>query len=226
MKTKEGLDSLNTSLKRKRLLFVSLFIVPFLAGMALIFWGKGIASLPILHPVGQDTVEGKTITTYYKVPNFSFKDLEGGTVEFLDTDSSLFLLTLFQQSQQAEWEKHMMYHTKIIQRYSNAKIFTIYEGDSTTFNWSENPVPYFNRYPKWTAGQMNSSEFNQLARNLYLEVDSVSGIYPYVIIDKEKHIRAYCSINDLKASRDVPKMFKILHNQYAPRRAKITQKQD
>lgn len=211
---------------RKKILFISLFIVPFLAGMALIFIGKNIGTLPTLHPIGEEIKDGKNSPIYYQVPEFSFTGLSGEKIHFLDSDSSLFLLTLFQSAKKEEWEKHMMYHTKIIERYSNAKFYTIYEGSADDFIWSEDPIPFFKRFDSWDAGFMPSYDFNVLVKNLKLVPDSITGVYPYVLLDKEKHIRAYCNINDLKAARDVPKMFKILHNQYAPKRAKISQKRD
>lgn len=216
----------NTSRNRKKVLFISLFIVPFLVGMALIFIGKNIATLPILHPEDQEFKDDKKVTTYYRIPEFSFTSLSGKKVEFLNSDSSLFLLTLFQSLKEEEWEKHMMYHTKIIERYSNAKFYTIYEGSAADFVWTEDPIPFFKRFDSWEAGFMPNAEFNLLIKNLKLLPDSITGMYPYVLVDKEKHIRAYCNINDLKAARDIPKMFKILNNQYAPKRAKLTQKRE
>ncbi len=214
------------SVKQKRLLFVSLFIVPFLAGMVLIFMGKGIGSLPFLHPTEEMGVEGKMKMQYYSVPNFSVKGFNDTIVNFSDKDSSIYLLTLFDKVNQDNWEEHMMYIPKIVSRYSNFKVLSIYEGNPSDFSWAENPMPFFERFPTWTVSWENTEEFNKIKTYLKLHADSATNVLPYVIIDKEKHIRAYCPINDLKASRDVPKLLKILNNQYAPRKVVISQKRD
>jgi hypothetical protein len=216
-------SSSNTSYKKK-LLFISLFIVPFLAGMALIFMGKGIGTLPTLHQTGTKEIEGKKIKTYYAVPDFVINDFTNGKIEFSSKDSSIYLITLFDKKNSTQWEKHMMYITKIFQRYNNVKILSIYEGNPNEFKWAENPVPYFKQFPKWVTGWAETSEFNEIIKGFKTKPDSITGIYPYIIVDKSKHIRTYCDINDLKASRDIPKLLKILNNQYAPRRVKITQK--
>ena len=223
------METKGISSKSKKVLFVSLFIVPFLAGMALIFMGKGMGSLPTLHQIGSKEVNGKTVKTYYTVPDFNyneflFQDSSVNKLNFSTQDSSIYLITLHDKKNNTEWEKHLMYITKIFERYSNVKILSIYEGNPNDFKWAENPVPYFKTFPKWIPAWVNSNEFNNIVQLLKTQPDSITGIYPYIIIDKEKHIRTYCDINDLKVARDIPKLLKILHNQYAPRRVKISKK--
>ena len=220
------MSSMSISSGWKKILFITLFIVPFLAGMALIFKGKNIGSLPTLHQIGTKKINGKKVKLYYVIPDFTINSFENKTIEITSKDSAICLITLHDKKHNLEWEKHLMYITKIFQRYSNVKIISIYEGNPNDFKWGENPVPYFNRFPKWVTGWADSNEFNKIADLLKNKPDSTTGIYPYVIIDKENHIRTYCDINDLKASRDIPKLLKILHNQYAPRRVKLTQKSE
>ena len=109
-------------------------------------------------------------------------------------------------------------------RYRNFKLVSVYENDPSLFNWAENPVPFFNRHPAWSAVWLERDDFSSLVDNLKLYRDSVTNEFPYVIIDKEKHIRTYCPINDLKKSRDVPKLLKILNNQYVPKKIELTEK--
>lgn len=210
------MEKLPISKSNKRFLFIGLFIVPFFIGMALIFMGKGIGTLPKLH-----AVEGKK-KVYYTVPNFAVTKLENNK-EFIfsNLDSSIYVITLHPLSNQFNWEKHLVYLTKVMERYNNTKVLTIFEGDTNQFNWSENPEPYIKKFPKWEVAYTNSTNFEQIKNYLKVKNDSITGIPPYVIVDKEKIIRAYCAINDLKTARDIPKMLKILNNQYAPRNHKV-----
>lgn len=220
------MSSLGITTNKKRLLFISLFIVPFLVGMALIFMGKGIGTLPYLHEEGEKEVNGKMVKVYYQIPNFEYKDFNDSLLTFSKNDSSIFVITLNDKKNSNEWEKHLMYVTKIFERYSNTKILSLYEGNPWDFKWKENPLPYFKQFPKWQTGWLNTNDFNNVTKLLKANPDSLTGLYPYIIVDKEKHIRTYCAINDLKAVRDIPKLLKILNNQYAPRRVTISKKEN
>lgn len=219
------METRGISSSKKRILLISLFIVPFLVGMALIFMAKGIGTLPFLHPVGKVMVDGKEKDLYYKVSSFSAKSFAGdSSFDFSNQDSSVFLICLFEEKRQEEWEKHLMYISKIVKRYNNVKVLAVYENDPKLFSWKEDPLLFINRHSNWYPLQIQTTEFLELVVNLKLERNEETGLYPYVIVDKEKHIRAYCPINDLKVARDVPKLLKILNNQYAPRKIEVTKK--
>lgn len=200
---------------RKRLLFITLFIVPFLVGMALIFMGKGIGTLPILH----EESEGE----YYVVPEFSGVTFDSTQFTFSHQDSSIYVIVSMPEDHPEEWEKHIMYVTKIFKRYNNTKVLTIFEGDIHNFEWTESPKSFIDSYEKWLAIGVDSEQFQTIQGYLRNEVDSVTDLPRYVIVDKEKHIRTYCAINDLKQARDIPKLLKILNNQYAPRKVELSQ---
>ena len=210
------MEKLPISKSYKRYLLIGLFIVPFFIGMALIFMGKGIGTLPKLH-----ALDAKK-KLYYTVPEFYVTNIsDHQNFTFSHQDSSIYVVTLHPISNQFNWEKHLMYLTKVMERYNNAKVLTILEGDTALFNWTENPEPFFKKFPKWVVTYTNSGNFEQIKNYLKTEVDSANGLPPYIIVDKEKIIRAYCKINDLKTARDIPKMLKILNNQYAPRNNKV-----
>ncbi|MFT6745696.1 MAG: hypothetical protein ACJAZ2_000028 [Glaciecola sp.] len=213
-----------TTTFKRRLLFISLFIVPFLAGMALIFIGKGIGTLPVLHETGVIEIDGKDVMQHYQVADFTASKFDGSEYVFSRKDSSIFLLCLFEEEKQGEWEKNLSYMSKIVDRYTNFKLLSVYENDPSLFNWAEDPVPFFKRHPAWEPLWLEKENFKALVNNLKLYRDSVSGSFPYVIVDKEKYIRTYCPINDLKKSRDVPKLLKILNNQYVPKKIELTAK--
>ncbi|MFT6716903.1 MAG: hypothetical protein ACJA0Q_001551 [Saprospiraceae bacterium] len=208
----------------KRILFISLFIVPFLLGMALIFISKGIGSLPVLHEKGTTLLEGKEVMQHYQVSNFTANRFDGTLYTFSRKDSSIFLLCLFEEQKQSNWEEQLSYMSKIVDRYQNFKLLSVYENDPSLFNWAEDPVPFFNRHPAWGALWLEKDDFESLVTNLKLYRDSTTNTFPYVIIDKEKYIRTYCPIDDLKKSRDVPKLLKILNNQYVPKKIELTKK--
>ena len=209
---------------QKRLLFLSLFIVPFLVGMALIFVGKGIGSLPILHQTGVKIVKGKEVKQHHQVPDFTAHHFDGSSYRFSDQDSSIFLFCLFEEKKQEDWEKHLSYMSKILQRYSNCKLLSVYENDPNLFEWGEDPLPFIQRHPTWQALWLEKTQFAQLVQNLKLYEDSITQCMPYVLVDKAKHIRTYCPINDIKKARDVPKLLKILNNQYVQKKIKLTGK--
>ena len=209
--TNRGISS-----SKKRILFISLFIVPFLVGMALIFMGKGLGTLPTLH----QTEKG----SFYTVPEFTASNFsDSSAYTFSHSDSSIFVVILMPKEINSEWGKHIMYASKIFERYNNTKILTIFE-EEKSYTWDENPLSFFNRYEKWEAVTQDSVLFEKTMQLFKNQPDSITKVPPYVIVDKEKHIRAYCDINDLKKARDVPKMLKILNNQYAPRKIEVTRK--
>ena len=61
------------------------------------------------------------------------------------------------------------------------------------------------------------------SNNLKLELNDSTNLYDYILIDKDEHIRAFCAINDAKVARDIPKMYKLLSNQYVSRKIDIKQ---
>jgi len=210
------MENRGISSTKKRILFIGLFIVPFLVGMALIFMGKGLGTLPILHKTGNKM--------YYVVPEFKATHFEDSSIyTFSHLDSSIFIVILMPKEIKSEWGKHIMYASKIFERYNNTKILTIFE-EEKEHDWKENPLSFFKRYDKWETVTLDSIRFESAMILFKNKPDSITNVPPYIIVDKEKHIRAYCDINDLKKARDVPKMLKILNNQYAPRKIEVTRK--
>lgn len=211
---------------KKRLLYIGLFIVPFLIAMALIFMSKGLGTLPIMDMNGKFVqLKYKNPPAYYTVPEFSLNTFTGDTVNFNHEDSVLYMITLFQKDKPAEWEKHLMYiGEKVIKRANNVKVISVYENDPEMSIWTESPNEYVKSISdKWFMAHADSAEFQLLKSNLKLSLNDSTGLYDYVLIDKDEHIRAYCTINDAKIARDIPKMFKLLSNQYVPRKLDIKQ---
>ena len=216
----EEIKSSSSRKTGKRILLITLFVVPFLIGMALIFMGKGIGTLPFLFPEGK---EGRK-SVYYTLPQIELKERNGVHHQLSPQDSVIRLFCLFHKESKSEWGKHLMYVSKIVARYQNMEVWTIYEGPYLKVDWEEDPSAFIAEHKIWKAAFISTDEFEALKTALKAEVDSNTQIYPYVIVDKEHHIRAFCPINDLKQARDVPKMMKILNNQYAPRNAKLEKK--
>lgn len=211
------MESRGLSSTLRRVLYITLFVVPFLLGMALIFMGKGLGTLPILHKIGEES--------YYAVPEMNYEGSAATSLNFNASDSAITLFTLHQKENKEIWEKHIMYVSKILKRYNNVTVHSVFETDSAN-SWSEDPKPFMDGYKKWDRAELKSNDFDEVIENLKLYEDSITGTLPYVIVDKASHIRAYCAINDLKKARDVPKMLKILNNQYAPRKVEITNGRD
>lgn len=216
------MEEKSLSSTRKRVLYIGLFIVPFLAAMALIFLGKGIGTLPILGEDGSwKQLSVKHPDQYYTVPEIAFHDFNGNDFSLNHQDSTIAVVMFLHKERLDEWEKHIMYATKIMKHYSNTDVYTIFESDSLKHDWTEDPREFFKLYPKWKPGFATSKEFEFALSATQCVQDSANGMYKYVIIDKERHIRAYLPINDLKAAKDISKMLKILNNQYAPRKLDI-----
>lgn len=210
----------------KKALYLGLFIVPFLIAMALIFTSKGLGTLPIMDMSGKFVqLKYKKPPPYYTVPEFKLATFTGDTVHFKHQDSILYMITLFQKENSTEWEKHLMYiGDKIIKRANNVKVISIYEDDPSMKIWTESPNRYVESISdKWFLAHATPVEFERIKTELKLSINDSTNLYDYVMIDKDEHIRAYCSINDAKVARDIPKMFKLLSNQYAPRKLDIKQ---
>jgi len=211
---------------KKKILYIGLFIVPFLIAMALIFTSKGLGTLPIMDMNGKFVqLKYKNPPLYYTVPEFSLPSFSGDTVDFKHQDSILYMITMFQKSNTKEWEKHLMYiGEKIIKRANNVKVISIYEDDPEMKVWKESPNDYVKSISdKWFMAHATPQEFQKIKTDLKLELNDSTNLYDYVLIDKDEHIRAFCTINDAKIARDIPKMFKLLSNQYVPRKLDIKQ---
>ena len=85
---------------KKKLLYVGLFIVPFLVAMALIFVSKGLGTLPIMDMNGKFVqLKHKNPPPYYTVPEFSLRTFTGDTLTFNHEDSILYMITMFPKKQ-------------------------------------------------------------------------------------------------------------------------------
>lgn len=214
---------------KKKILYIGLFIVPFFLAMALIFMGKNLGTLPIMNEQGKFVeLKIKNPEQYYTIPEFSLKGFWEDSVQFKHQDSTLYLITLFPESNIKEWQKHLMYiGGKIIPRATNVRVISVYENDFELSNWKENPKEYVKKQSKnWHLAHATHKQFGKLLEDLRLEINDSTGLPDYVIVDKEEHIRAYCTINDAKIARDIPKMFKLLNNQYVPRKLDISNSKD
>lgn len=214
------------SAPKKKILYVSLFIAPFLLAMALIFMAKGLGTLPIMSEDGKWLqLKRKNPPKYYTVPEFTINNFEGTPIEFRHQDSIIYLMTLLPNSKPEEWSKHILYvGEKIIPRASNVRVISFFEGDSNENLWEENPMAYVkSKSEKWDLAYVSNEQYNQFLTIFKTEVNDSTGIPPYVLLDKDEHIRAHCDINDAKISRDIPKMFKLLSNQYVSGKLDIKQ---
>ncbi len=214
------------SAPKKKILYVGLFIVPFLLAMALIFMAKGLGTLPIMSEDGKWLeLKRKNPPKYYTVPEFTINNFEGSSIDFRHKDSIIYLITILPNSKPEEWVKHILYiGEKIIPRASNVRVISLFEGSAENNNWEENPLPYIKKKSdKWDLAYINHDKFNEFLLKFKTEVNDSTGIPPYILLDKDEHIRAHCNINDAKVSRDIPKMFKLLSNQYVSGKLDIKQ---
>lgn len=211
---------------KKKILYIGLFIVPFLVAMALIFFAKGLGTLPIMDENGEFVqMKYKNPPPYYIVPEFTLTGFDSSRVEFSHKDSVIYLVTLLPHSKADIWEEHILYvGEKVIPRATNVKVISVFENDFEMKVWRESPQAYIHsKSDKWFAAHATPQEFQDLLSRFKTEINDSLGIPPYILVDKEEQIRAFCLINDAKISRDIPKMFKILSNQYVPRKLDIKQ---
>lgn len=205
------------STPKKKILYVGLFIVPFLVAMALIFMGKGLGTLPIMGDDGTWLqLKRKNPPIYYTIPEFELTDFEGNPLRFQHADSILYLLTVLPKSKPKEWSKHILYiGEKIVPRATNVRVISLFEGSHENNAWEEDPIPYIKtKSDKWSLAYVNQFQFNSFLEMFKTSINDSTGVVPYVLVDKDEHIRGHCDINDAKISRDIPKMFKLLSNQY------------
>jgi hypothetical protein len=214
------------SAPKKKILYVGLFIAPFLLAMALIFMAKGLGTLPIMSEDGKWLqLKRKNPPAYYTIPEFELIDFEGQPIHFKHSDSILYLLTILPKSKPEEWSKHVLYvGEKIVPRATNVRVISLFEGSQEENLWEEDPIPYIKtKSDKWSLAYVNEVQFNEYLSLFKTSISDSTGIPPYVLVDKDEHIRALCDINDAKISRDIPKMFKLLSNQYVSGKLDIKQ---
>lgn len=211
---------------KKKILYVGLFIMPFFIAMGLIYISVNLGTLPIMNTKGEFVkLKYKNPPKYYTIPEFSLPTFSGDTVHFRHQDSILYMITMFHKENIVEWEKHVLYiGNKIIKRANNIKVISIFEDDPTMSIWRESPIEYVKSVSdKWYLAHASKNEFVKIKKTLKLSLNDSTQMYDYVLVDKDEHIRAHCTINDAKVARDIPKMFKLLNNQYVPRKLDIKQ---
>ncbi|MFL2581702.1 MAG: hypothetical protein ACJ0QJ_00915 [Flavobacteriales bacterium] len=211
---------------KKKLLYTGLFIVPFLIAMGLIYISVNLGTLPIMNSDSEFVkLKYKNPPEYYTIPEFSLPTFSNDSVHFRHKDSILYMITMFHKENVKEWEKHVLYiGSKIIKRANNIKVISIFENDPKMNLWKESPIEYVKSVSnKWYLAHASEDEFEKIKNSLKLELNDSTQMYDYVLVDKDEHIRAHCSINDAKVARDIPKMFKLLNNQYVPRKLDIKQ---
>ena len=116
---------------KKKLLYVGLFILPFLIAMGLIYISVNLGTLPIMNKNGRFVkLKYKNPPEYYTIPEFSLPTFNDDTVHFRHKDSVLYMITMFHKENVKEWEKHILYiGGKIIKRANNIKVISIFEND-------------------------------------------------------------------------------------------------
>jgi hypothetical protein len=207
--------------KKKRVLFIGLFIVPFLIAMALIFYGKSVDGLPKFYK-NEQTKE------YYHPQLFCSEPIIAGAKQCMKTNTT-YVITFFPQKFKEQWEKQLLFVGEIADRQKGANIVSFFEPDSAgKVLWAQgNPTDYLKKYPHWQTLKLPNNSWDSLYNNYKLKTAEVDSLFfpPYIIVDRDNIIRGMVTITDLKATREVTARLKRLFNEYASEKKEIIRKE-
>ncbi len=207
--------------KKKRVLFIGLFIVPFLIAMALIFYGKSVDGLPKFY--------GNKETKEYFHPKLYCGSDISSPIQNCMKEKTTYVVTFFPQKDKDQWEKQLLFAGELAERQKGADIVSFFEPDSAgKITWTGgNPAEYLKKFPQWKTIQIESSEWDSLYANYKLKTKEVDSLFfpPYIIVDRDNIIRGMVTITDLKATREVTARLKRLNNEYASEKKEIIRKE-
>jgi hypothetical protein len=207
--------------KKKRFLFIGLFIVPFLIAMALIFYGKSVDGLPKFYKV-------ENTKDYFHPKLRCGKDISTSAQNCMK-ENTTYVITFFPQKDKDQWEKQLLFVGELADRQKGANIVSFFEPDSSgKVTWNEgNPAKFLEKYPQWKTLQIQSNEWDSLYANYKLKTKEVDSLFfpPYIIVDRDNIIRGMVTITDLKATREITARLKRLNNEYASEKKEIIRKE-
>jgi len=213
---------------RKRILFIGLFVVPFLIAMALIFYGKGMGQLPKYFAEEKVDKNGDKIKGYYSAPLEKFSSAFNDSLQSM-SDSTTYVISFFPDSLKDRWNKHLLYIERILVQHKGARVASFFEEDSSgKITWpTADPQKFIAAQPLWQTFKVPKSSWDKLYNDFKIshnEIDSMLYFPPYVIIDKQRRIRSMVPVTGLKDVKEITGRLKRLNNEYAAIKKTIEQK--
>lgn len=207
--------------KKKRILFIGLFIVPFFIAMALIFYGKSAEGLAKFY-------KNEKTKEYYHPKVYCGEGIMEPVITNCIKEKTTYVVTFFPQKFKSQWAKQLLFAGEIADKQKIANVISFFEPDSAgKITWEAgNPNDYLKKFPQWQTIKLASSEWDSLYANYKLKTNEVDSLFypPYIIVDKNNIIRGMVTITDLKATREITARLKRLSNEYAAEKKEIIRK--
>ncbi|MCX6183223.1 MAG: hypothetical protein NT150_15025 [Bacteroidetes bacterium] len=203
--------------------------------MALIFYGKGMGQLPKYYQEEVTDANGEKTKGYYSAPLEKFPSAFNDSLQSM-SDSTTYVITFFPDSLKDRWDKHLLYIERILVAHKGARIASFFEEDSTgKLTWpTASPKDFIAAQPLWQTFKVPHSQWNKLYNDFKLseaELDTTlrkyyTNVYfpPYVIIDRQRRIRAMFPFTGLKDAKEITGRLKRLNNEYAAVKKTIEQR--
>ena len=212
---------------KKRILFIGLFVVPFLIAMALIFYGKGMGQLPKYFEQEGSSDKGSKSKVYYSAPLQQFESAFSDTLQVM-SDSTSYVICLFPDSLKERWNKHLLYIERILVQHKGARVATFFEEDSANrISWPiADPQNFIDAQPLWQTFKVPRSAWNKLCSDFKIVPTEIKDLYfpPYIILDKQRRVRSMVPVVGLKDVKEITGRLKRLNNEYAAAKKTIEQR--
>ena len=214
---------------KKRILFIGLFVVPFLIAMALIFYGKGMGQLPKYYEEEITGKNGEKTKSYYSAPIEQFPSAFNDSLQSM-SDSTTYVITFFPDSLKDRWDKHLLYIERILVQHKGARVASFFEEDSLgKVHWpTADPQNFIAAQPLWQTFKVPEFQWDKLYRDFkisHAELDSMLYFPPYIIVDRQRRIRSMVPVTGLKDVKEITGRLKRLNNEYAAVKKTIEQKE-
>ena len=174
---------------------------------------NSLRNLAVLYPISteinEETKEQETV--YYKVPEYTVKNLEGKEVKPDYLDSMEYLVAMFDVKDMAFARKQIAYADFLTVRHSGINIVFLWNNNNPSSFLIEDDYKllernnrlHFYTYP-------DSLKENYLS--YYYPNDSVPG--DYTLVDRNHHIRAYFDLEDAREPKKKLNILKLLDREF------------
>lgn len=209
--------------ENKIVLFFGFFVLPFLAGVALLFVGfNSLRNLKTYYPTGieinKETKEMDSV--YHVVPELELWTLDGDSIEYTFKGKPQLVIN-FTLGDLPYARKQMAYIDYLLERHSGINVLVLFQGKNFKDFLIEDDLKLFERNPRMSAFGYKKSHAELVSKAFYPEGYTEE---EYSLVDLEGHIRSQFNIEDTRfVKKHALQILKLLDQENYEYREEIKQ---
>lgn len=209
--------------ENKSILFFGFFVLPFLAGVVLLFIGfNSLRNLKTYYPLGveinQETKEMDSV--YHVVPDLAFWDLNGDSIIYSFQEKPVLVIN-FTLGDLPYARKQMSYADHLTERHSGINILIMFQGRNFKEFLIEDDLKLFERNERMSVVGYDKSNSEIVSKAFYPNGYTNE---EYTLVDIEGHIRSQFNIEDTRfVKKHALQILKLLDKENFKYREEIKQ---